>query len=139
MTKSAIPEFKDGELFVYKKAPGTYELGVVKRDRGDGTYACYYSQGTTAAVTPVHFMRKLTNARWAPTKWAYRLGERLITVGDVLDLMPRAHQVLISDGIGDMLYYFEGRVEDVPADLNELLVKGITAYDGCVDIEVCDG
>ena len=83
--------FEPGELFIYRKAPGVYELGVVKMKRDDRTYFCYYSMGDTAAATPVANMRKLTNARWAPTKWAYRLGERLITVGDVLDLMPRAH------------------------------------------------
>ena len=59
--------FEPGELFIYRKAPGVYELGVVKRQRDDRTYFCYYSQGDTAAATPAPLMFKLTNAKWSPT------------------------------------------------------------------------
>jgi hypothetical protein len=136
MKETERQTFEPGEPFVYRKAPGTYELGVVKRDRGNGTYACYYSTGDTAAVTHVANMHKLVNAHWAPFRWSHVWGRHTTNVGDVIDLIPRAHKVLISDGNDDMLYYFEGRAEDVPDEYMELQVAGITAFDGCVDIEV---
>lgn len=57
-------EYKPGELFVYTNG-STWELGEVKRKVNDTTYACYYSMGDTAAMTPVDHMHKLVNAGWS--------------------------------------------------------------------------
>lgn len=132
--------FEPGELFVYEKAPGVYELGVTKRQRDERTWFCYYSQGDTAAATPALLMHKLTNAKWAPIQWANVWGGPVTKVGDVLKLIPGGQRVFISDSDdnGDGLYYFKGRAMDVPGDYMALQVVSITACDWCIDIEVCD-
>lgn len=135
MTKSAIPEFNVGELFIYRKAPGTYELGVVKRDRGDGTYACYYSQGVTAAVTPVHFMRKLENARWAPIIWANLWGGNRLVLDDLLCVIPSDHIMTVSQ---NDVHVYVGPAVHVPDLLRGLRVIGLRSAGWMVDVEVCD-
>lgn len=58
---SSAEEFEPGELFVY--VCGTrWELGTVKRKIDRDTYACWYTMGDTAAMTPVEAMYKLDNA-----------------------------------------------------------------------------
>lgn len=57
--------FEPGELFIYVNGnaeTGRFEIGKVKRkaDHGD-RYFCYYSEGDTAACTPVNCMHKLVN------------------------------------------------------------------------------
>jgi len=132
--------FEPGELFVYEKAPGVYELGVTKRQRDDATWFCYYSTGDTAAATPAPLMYKLTNAKWAPIQWSNVWGGPVITVGDLLKLVPGGHKVFISDSDdnGEGSYYFEGRTMDVPGEYMNLQVVSVTAYDWRIDIEVCD-
>ena len=56
--------YKPGELFVYTNGD-SWELGQVKNQASDTTYACYYSTGDTAARTPVANMHKLKNAGWS--------------------------------------------------------------------------
>ena len=127
--------FEPGELFVYRKAPGVYELGVVKCLRDDRTYYCHYSQGDTAAATPAPLMRKLVNAKWAPIRWARDGGTHQINVGDVLKLIPGGHEVFICDGDDGGMFC---RAVGVPEAFKGMTVTGITATEGCVDIEVFD-
>lgn len=127
--------FEPGELFVYRKAPGVYELGVVKRQRDDRTYFCYYSSGDTAAATPAPLMHKLTNAKWPPIQWADIWGWDQIRVGDILNLIPLVHEVLITDDDGGGMFC---RAVGVPDAFRGKRVRGIAATEGCIDIEVCD-
>lgn len=133
--------FEPGELFIYEKAPGVYELGVTKRQRDDASWFCYYSMGDTAAATPVPMMHKLVNAKWAPIQWSNVWGGPVITVGDLLKLVPGGQKVFISDSDdnGDGLYYFDGMTMDVPGEYMNLQVVSVTSYDWRIDIEVCDG
>ena len=126
--------FEPGEPFIYRKAPGVYELGIVKRDRGDGTYACYYSQGDTAAVTPVSLMRKLVNAHWAPFRWSHIWGRHTVELGEFIDRLQGSQEVFITDGDSGMLC----RAVGVPEAFMGLQVVGITATEDCIDIEVLD-
>ena len=134
MTEFERQVFEPGEPFIYRKAPGVYELGIVKRDRGDGTYACYYSTGDTAAVTPVFLMRKLVNAHWAPFRWSHIWGRHSIEVGELIDRLEGSQEVFITDGDGGMFC----RAVGVPEAFMGMKVIGITATEGCIDIEVCD-
>lgn len=63
----AETEYRPGELFVYTRDGNCehMELGQVCRKVNDGTYACWYSTGDTAACTSVRNMRKLANAGWS--------------------------------------------------------------------------
>ena len=78
--------FKSGELFVYTNGD-RWELGKVKRLREDGKYACWYSTGDTAAVTPPERMHKLENA------WFSRAA--CLSVGDILSHIPGMAHVQI--------------------------------------------
>ncbi len=129
--------FEPGELFIYRKAPGVYELGVVKSQRDDRTYFCYYSTGDTAAATPAPLMYKLVNAKWPPIRWADIWGGYQIRVGDVLNLVPLVHEVLVTDANDSGLFC---RAVGVPDTLRGKRVIGISATDGCIDIDidVCD-
>ena len=127
-------KFEPGELFIYRKGPGVYELGVVKSQRDERTYFCYYSTGDTAAATPAPLMYKLTNATWAPIRWADIWGGNMITVRDVLRLIPPGHEVFVTDGDSGMFCVAVG----VPEAFMGLQVVGIKVTDGCIDIEVCD-
>ena len=131
--------FEPGEPFIYRKGPGVYELGIVKRQRDERTYYCYYSTGDTASATPAPLMRKLVNAHWAPFRWSHIWGRHTTNVGDIIDLIPGGHKVFISDGDGGMLYYFEGRAADVPDEFMELQVVHVTAFDNRIDIDVYHG
>lgn len=54
--------FKKGELFIYLNGDKA-TIGKVKRENNDGTgYFCYYSEGETAANTPLRCMYKLENS-----------------------------------------------------------------------------
>lgn len=132
--------FEPGELFIYEKAPGVYELGVTKRQRDERTWFCYYSMGDTAAATPAPLMNKLVNAKWAPIQWSNVWGGPVIMVGDLIKLVPGGHKVFVSDSDdnGEGSYYFEGRATDLPGEYMNLQVVSVTAYDGQIDIEVCD-
>ncbi len=63
------PTFYPGEMFVYTNGD-RWELGVVKSQRDDDVYYCYYHTGDTAAATPVQYMHKLENAYYAPILFA---------------------------------------------------------------------
>ena len=128
--------FEPGELFIYEKAPGVYELGVTKRQRDDHTWFCYYSTGDTAAATPIANMRKLTNAKWAPIRWADIWGGDPVTVANLLKLIPGGHEVFVTDGDESGMFC---RAVGVPDAFMGLRVVGITAVEGCIDIEVYDG
>ena len=56
-----MPEFKEGEIFVYINGD-RFELGKVKKPNytGDG-YFCWYHEGQTTANTPTDCMHKLIN------------------------------------------------------------------------------
>ncbi len=128
--------FEPGELFVYEKAPGVYELGVTKWQRDERTWFCYYSTGDTAAATPIANMRKLTNAKWAPIRWADIWGGEPIKVSNLLKLIPGGHEVFITDGDGGMLC----RAVGVPdAFMGDEVVDIKATAEGCIDIEVYDG
>ncbi len=132
--------FEPGELFVYRKAPGVYELGVVKRDRGDGTYACYYSTGDTAAVTPAPLMHKLVNAKWAPIQGATPCERPPITLDDLLCVIPGKHTVVVNANEFEAYRFhtYVGTAYNVPDCLRDLRVIGVRATDWMVDIEVLD-
>ena len=132
--------FESGELFVYRKAPGQYELGVVKRDRGDGSYACYYSQGDTAAVTPTAMMFKLDNARWAPIQWANLFDGNRLILDDLLCVIPRKHTVIINQNDVDAYRHqtYVGTTYGVPDCFRGMRVIGVRSTDWMIDIEVCD-
>lgn len=59
--------FKPGELFVYTNG-NSWQLGVVKSQRDEHTYFCFYHTGDTAAATPVTHMHKLENALFPPIR-----------------------------------------------------------------------
>lgn len=83
----AMEEFMPGELFVYEKAPGVYELGQVKSKARDGAYFCWYHTGDTAACTPSARMRKLANAGWSRIEGVVgRLGYWLSEEADMCSL-----------------------------------------------------
>ena len=63
------PTFYPGELFVYTN-DDSWQLGVVKSQRDDYTYFCYYHPGDTASATPVTHMHKLENAYYLPIRFA---------------------------------------------------------------------
>ena len=71
-----MASYYPGELFVYTNGD-RWELGVVKRQRDERTYFCFYSTGDTAAATPVEHMHKLDNAGYPPIRFSkcYMLGE----------------------------------------------------------------
>lgn len=127
--------FEPGEIFIYRKAPGVYELGVVKCQRDERTYYCYYSAGDTAAATPSPLMHKLVNAKWSPIRWVNLWGGNLSMVGDVLKLIPGSQEVTITNGSNEGIYC---RAVGVPESFMGLQVVGITATEGCIDIEVLD-
>ena len=132
--------FEPGELFIYRKAPGVYELGVTKSQRDDRTWFCYYSTGDTAAATPIAYMRTLTNARWAPIQWANIWGGNRLTLDDLLCVIPGKHTVVVNRNDVEA-YRFEcymGLAEGIPDHLRGLRVIGVRATDWMVDIEVCD-
>ena len=133
--------FEPGELFVYRKAPGVYELGVVKRQRDDRTYYCYYSTGDTAAATPVSMMRKLTNAKWAPIQWANLWGGNRLTLDDLLCVMPEKCIVfVIHTDMGSLkTQCYEGYACHVPDCFGDLRVIDVRPSHRGLDIEVCDG
>ena len=57
-----MKSFEPGELFVYLNGDQA-EIGKVKRPNNDNTgYFCYYSEGDTAANTPIGCMYKLVNS-----------------------------------------------------------------------------
>lgn len=141
MAETERQKFEPGELFIYRKAPGTYELGVVKRDRGDGTYACYYSTGETAAVTHVNNMRKLVNAHWAPIQWARLWGWYRLTLDDLLQVIPEKQPVVVNQNDGETYrpWCYVGSASGVPKCYGDLRVIGVRATSWNIDIEVCDG
>ena len=126
--------FEPGEPFIYRKAPGVYELGVVKRQRDERTYYCYYSTGDTAAVTPAPLMRKLVNAHWAPFRWSHIWGRHTFEVGELIDRLPGSQEVYISDGVFGMFC----RAAGVPEQYMGMTVIGLKLNEDCLDIEVCD-
>lgn len=126
--------FEPGEPFIYRKAPGVYELGIVKCQRDERTYYCYYSTGDTAALTPAPLMRKLVNAHWAPFRWSHIWGRHSIEVGELIDRLEGSQEVFITDGDSGMFC----RAVGVPEAFMGMKVIGITATEGCIDIEVCD-
>lgn len=140
MTVMEKPVFEDGELFIYRRAPGVYELGAVSRYRGNDNYACYYSTGDTAAVTPVYLMRKLVNARWAPIRWATLCERPSITLDDLLCVIPGKHTVVVNANEVEAYRFhaYVGTAYNVPDCLRDLRVIGVRATDWMVDIEVCD-
>ena len=133
--------FEPGELFIYRKAPGVYELGVAKWKRDDNTWFCLYSSGDTAAATPVAMMRKLTNAHWAPIEWANLWGGHRLTVGDLLQVIPARHTVIINQNDVDAYRHqsYVGTAYNVPDCFRDLPVIGVRSTDWMIDIEVCDG
>lgn len=141
MTEMEKHEFEPGELFVYRKAPGVYELGVTKWQRDDDTWFCYYSTGDTAAATPVSMMRKLTNAKWAPIGWADTLGCNRLTVDDLLCVIPGKHTVIVNqiDTVSYRAQTYVGTAYGVPDCLRGLRVTGVRSTNWMIDIEVCDG
>ncbi len=132
--------FEPGELFVYRKAPGVYELGVVKCQRDDRTYYCYYSQGDTAAATPAPLMCKLVNSRWAPIRWASLCEGKPMTVDDLLCVIPGKHTVVINKNDVDAYRFqtYVGTAYNVPDCDRDLRVIGVRSTDWMIDIEVCD-
>ncbi len=132
--------FESGELFVYRKAPGVYELGVVKSQRDDRTYFCYYSTGDTAAATPAPLMFKLINAKWSPIGWASSFGGNRLVLDDLLCVIPTRHTIVVNNN--DVEAYraetYVGLAEHVPDHLRGLRVTGVRATDWIIDIEVCD-
>ena len=132
--------FEPGELFVYRKAPGVYELGVAKRQRDERTWFCYYSMGDTAAATPAPLMYKLTNAKWAPIQWANIWGGNRLTLDDLLCVIPGKHIVIVNQN--DIESYkaqcYEGTTYNVPDCFRGLRVTNVRATDWRIDIEVCD-
>lgn len=132
--------FEPGELFIYRKAPDVYELGVVKWQRDDHTYYCYYSSGDTAAATSVANMRKLVNAKWAPIEWAKLWGFRRMTLDDLLQVIPARHAVTVNQNDVEAYRFqcYGGQAGLVPECFRNLRVAGVRATDFYIDIEVCD-
>ena len=110
--------FKPGELFVYTNGD-RWELGKVKRLREDGKYACWYSTGDTAAVTPPENMHKLENAGYSRAE--------CVTLGWVLDHMALMSRVAIQDEEseldGDTIY--EGPGMHCPDELRGRIVENL--------------
>lgn len=132
--------FESGELFVYRKAPGVYELGVVKCQRDDRTYYCYYSQGETAAATPAPLMHKLVNAKWAPIMRSPLCEGKPMTVDDLLCVIPGKHTVIINQHDVEAYQFqsYVGTAYNVPDCFRDLRVIGVRATDWMIDIEVFD-
>ena len=132
--------FESGELFIYRKAPGVYELGVIKCKRDDRTYYCYYSQGETAAATPAPLMHKLVNAKWAPIQWANLFDGNRLILDDLLCVVPEKHPVLITqvdvDAYRSLSY--AGSALGVPDCFRGLRVTNVRATSWGIDIEVID-
>lgn len=75
-----MDRYYPGELFVYI-CGDSWRLGVVKRQRDERTYWCFYSTGDTAAVTPVDDMHKLVNASYPPIRFSkYYLNREDLTI-----------------------------------------------------------
>ena len=55
-----MSEYKAGEFIIYQNGE-RFQLGKIKRVTDDGAFV-FYSEGDTAAKTPLHCMRKLENA-----------------------------------------------------------------------------
>ena len=132
--------FEPGELFIYEKAPGVYELGVTKWQRDDHTWFCYYSTGDTAAATPIANMRKLTNAKWAPIWWADIWGGNRITLDDLLCVVHEKHIVTViqNDTETYRTLCYEGTANNVPDCFSGLRVINVKATKWGLEIEVCD-
>jgi hypothetical protein len=132
--------FEPGELFVYRKAPGVYELGVVKGKRDERTYYCYYSTGDTAAATSIANMRKLVNARWAPIRWSTLCEGNPMTLDDLLCVIPGKHTVVVNANEVEAYrcHTYVGTAYNVPDCLRDFRVIGVRATDWMVDIEVLD-
>ena len=131
--------FEPGELFIYEKAPGVYELGVTKWQRDEHTWFCYYSTGDTAAATPIANMRKVTNAKWAPIRWAYIWGWNRLNLDDLLCVIPGKHMVLVNqtDTVSYRGQLYEGTAYNVPDCFRNLRVTGVRVGNGFLVIEVC--
>lgn len=110
--------FKPGELFVYTNGD-RWELGMVKRLREDGKYACWYSTGDTAAVTPLEHMHKLENAGFSHAE--------CVTLGWVLDHMALMSRVSVQDDEsaldGETIY--EGPGMHCPDELRGHIVESL--------------
>ena len=113
--------YKPGELFVYTNGE-RWELGKVKRLREDGKYACWYSTGDTAAVTPPEYMHKLENA------WFSRAA--CLSVGDILSHVPTMTYVQIQTEAdeADGVCSYEGFALHCPDDLRELAVNTFSPH-----------
>ena len=132
--------FEPGELFIYRKAPGVYELGVTKWQRDERTWFCYYSTGDTAAATPIANMRKLTNANWSPIQWANIWGGNRLTLDDLLCVIPGKHTIVVNhtDVEAYRAQTYVGTAYNVPDCLRTLRVTGVRSTDWMICIEVCD-
>ena len=108
--------FKSGELFVYTNGD-RWELGKVKRLREDGKYACWYSTGDTAAVTPPEHMHKLENAGYSRAE--------CLSVGEILSHIPAMTHVEIQteEDEVDGVCSYEGHAMDCPEELRALAVN----------------
>ena len=95
--------FNKCEYFVYKNGDKS-ELGMVKRQIDDETYACYYHMGDTAAHTPVSCMHKLENGQYSPA--------RRIIVRDLLETFPDGQWVAIYSKRGNAVKCMKENVPD---------------------------
>ena len=116
--------YKPGELFVYTNGD-RWELGMVKRLREDGKYACWYSVGDTVAVTPPEHMRKLENARYSRAA--------CLSVGTILSHIPclTIVQIQTEADEADGVCSYEGPALACPEELRELAVNIISFHSYC--------
>ena len=60
MKRDSEKRFSEGELIIYQNGD-RFEIGRIKRLTPDGAFV-WYSEGDTAAKTPLEKMHKLSNA-----------------------------------------------------------------------------
>lgn len=113
--------FKPGELFVYTNGD-RWELGKVKRLREDGKYACWYSTGDTAAVTPPEHMHKLENAGYSRAA--------CLSVGTILSHIPGMTYVEIQteEDEVDGVFSYEGPAMYCPDELRAFAVNIFSSH-----------